>query len=241
MPGAIKLASNEVPYGPLPGVRRGHRRGRGRRRTATRTWPRSRCASASPSCSASAPDRVATGCGSVGSGRTSGHGVLPRRGRDPVLLALVRGVPDHRGDRRRGGVRVPNTAEHGHDLAAMAAAVTDRTRLIMRVQSQQPDRYVPARGGTDRLPRRGARRTCWWSSTRRTGSSSPTRPCRTALARYGDRPERGRAADDVQGLGTGRPAGRLPRRPAGGGGRGPQGDHAVLHLGRSPRRPLSPR
>jgi histidinol-phosphate aminotransferase len=35
-------------------------------------------------------------------------------------------------------VRVPNTAGHGHDLPAMAAAVTDRTRMILVCNPNNP-------------------------------------------------------------------------------------------------------
>ena len=39
---------------------------------------------------------------------------------------------------RRDSVRVPNTADHGHDLPAMAAAITDRTRLILVCNPNNP-------------------------------------------------------------------------------------------------------
>ncbi len=35
-------------------------------------------------------------------------------------------------------VRVPNTADHGHDLKAMLAAITDRTRLIFVCNPNNP-------------------------------------------------------------------------------------------------------
>jgi histidinol-phosphate aminotransferase len=53
-------------------------------------------------------------------------------------------------------VRVPNTAEHGHDLAAMAAAVTDRTRLVLVCNPNNPTGTALRRddldGFLDRVP-----------------------------------------------------------------------------------------
>jgi histidinol-phosphate aminotransferase len=55
-------------------------------------------------------------------------------------------------------VRVPNTGGHGHDLGAMADAITDRTPAGVRLQSEQP---------------RPVRRC---AGTLSTGSSRPYRP-----------------------------------------------------------------
>src|SRR4029079_9571841 len=48
-------------------------------------------------------------------------------------------------------VRVPNTPAHGHDLAAMAAAVTDRTRLIFVCNPNNPTGTSLRRAELDRF------------------------------------------------------------------------------------------
>ena len=100
LPEAIKLASNEVPYGPLPGVVEAVTEA-ARSRTATRTWAWSRCAtrSAERYGVSRRPDRHRLRFG--GARRAPRRGHLPARRRDRLLVALVRGVPDHRGRRRR--------------------------------------------------------------------------------------------------------------------------------------------
>ena len=59
-------------------------------------------------------------------------------------------------------VRVPNTAGHGHDLPAMAAAVTDRTRLVFVCNPNNPTGTAVRRAELDRfldaVPRRRAGR-----------------------------------------------------------------------------------
>src|SRR5690606_1783245 len=131
VPGTIKLASNEVPYGPLPGVveaittaaQNSHR------------YPdlgvvalRARLAEHV----GVAPDRVATGCGSVAllehlAKATCQHAddEIVHSGRWFEAYPIVTIAAGAR------GVRVPNRPDHGHDLPAMAAAVTDRTRLVL--------------------------------------------------------------------------------------------------------------
>jgi histidinol-phosphate aminotransferase len=46
-------------------------------------------------------------------------------------------------------VKVPNTAEHGHDLEAMAAAITDRTRLVLVCNPNNPTGTVVRRAAID--------------------------------------------------------------------------------------------
>lgn len=137
MPEAIKLASNEVPYGPLPGV------------------PEAIAAAASqvhryPDMGVVAlrealadrhgidPARIATGCGSVAlcehlAKATALPGdeiVFSWRSFEayPIIVAATGAT----------AVRVPNTPGHGHDLAAMAAAVTDRTRMVFVCNPNNP-------------------------------------------------------------------------------------------------------
>ncbi|MEV6929437.1 histidinol-phosphate transaminase [Dactylosporangium sp. NPDC051485] len=137
VPGAIKLASNEVPYGPLPGVVEAvtaavagvHRypdmgvtelRGRLAERLGVD------------------PERIATGCGSVAlfehlfrvTCLPGDEAVYAWRSFEayPIIGATTAAT----------SVRVPNTVTHGHDLDAMAAAITERTRLVIVCNPNNP-------------------------------------------------------------------------------------------------------
>ena len=210
---AIKLASNEVPYGPLPGVVEavteaaagvaplpGHGRGRAARR-------------ARRAATASTPDRIATGCGSVALAEHLVRGHLPARRRGRLLVALVRGVPDHRGDRRRDQRA---GAEHRRTTAttstAMAAAITDRTRLIFVCNPNNPTGTAVRRAELDRVPRRGAGRRAGGARRGVPGVRHRRRTCPDGLERVRRPAQRGGAAHAVQGVGPGRAAGRLPGR-----------------------------
>ena len=137
VPGAIKLASNEVPYGPLPGVvdaitqaaQQSHR------------YPDMGVVALRDKIAERygvAPERVGTGCGSVAMAEhlaraTCGVGdeiVYSWRSFEayPIIAATTAAT----------SVQVPNTATHGHDLGAMLAAVTDRTRMILVCNPNNP-------------------------------------------------------------------------------------------------------
>jgi histidinol-phosphate aminotransferase len=137
VPGAIKLASNEVPYGPLPGVvdaitqaaQQSHR------------YPDMGVVALRDKIAERygvAPERVGTGCGSVAMAEhlaraTCGVGdeiVYSWRSFEayPIIAATTAAT----------SVQVPNTAAHGHDLDAMLAAVTDRTRMILVCNPNNP-------------------------------------------------------------------------------------------------------
>jgi histidinol-phosphate aminotransferase len=137
VPGAIKLASNEVPYGPLPGVvealadaaANSHR------------YPDMGVLALREALAdryGVTVDRIAAGCGSVA---LTEHLVratcLPG---DEVVYAWrsFEAYPIIAAIAGATSVRVPNTAEHGHDLAAMAAAVDDRTRLVFVCNPNNP-------------------------------------------------------------------------------------------------------
>ena len=99
-------------------------------------------------------------------------GVLRPRRRGRLRVALLRGLPD-RGHRRGGAtsVQVPVTADGRHDLDAMVAAITDRTKVVLVCTPNNPTGPAVTQTELDALPRQGAARTCWSSSTRRTSSS----------------------------------------------------------------------
>jgi histidinol-phosphate aminotransferase len=136
-PGAIKLASNEVPYGPLPGV-------------VEAITDAARLTHRYPDMGVVAlrdkladkygvdPQRVATGCGSVAMAEHLARATcLPG---DEMLYAWrsFEAYPIIAATTGATSVRVPNTAAHGHDLPAMAAAVTDRTRMILICNPNNP-------------------------------------------------------------------------------------------------------
>jgi histidinol-phosphate aminotransferase len=128
---AIKLASNEVPYGLLPGVAeaiasaaaQGHR------------YPDMGVLAERYKVDI---DRVATGCGSVAlfehvvkAAAAPGDEVLYSWRSFEAYPIVVAGVG-------ATSVRVPNDADHGHDLDAMAAAVTERTRIVVVCNPNNP-------------------------------------------------------------------------------------------------------
>jgi histidinol-phosphate aminotransferase len=137
MPGAIKLSSNEVPYGPLPGVVEAVTQAA----ASAHRYPdmavvalRERLAERL----GVSPDRVATGCGSVALAEHLATATC--RDGDEILFAWrsFEAYPIITATAGATAVRVPNTPEHGHDLPAMAAAVTERTRLIFVCNPNNP-------------------------------------------------------------------------------------------------------
>jgi histidinol-phosphate aminotransferase len=134
---AIKLASNEVPYGPLPGVpeavaaavRDAHR------------YPDMGVAVLRDKLAARygvAPDRIVTGCGSVALAEILAKSTcLPG---DEIVYSWrsFEAYPIIAAGVGATSVRVPNTPDHGHDLRAMANAVTDRTRLVIVCNPNNP-------------------------------------------------------------------------------------------------------
>jgi len=137
VPGAIKLASNEVPYGPLPGVVEAVAEavaGSHRYPDMAVVELRARIAGRL----GIDADRIATGCGSVAlfehlfrvTCMPGDEAIYPWRSFEayPIIGATTAAV----------SVRVPNTAEHAHDLDAMAAAITGKTRLIIVCNPNNP-------------------------------------------------------------------------------------------------------
>ncbi|GAA0544647.1 histidinol-phosphate transaminase [Paractinoplanes ferrugineus] len=147
---AIKLASNEVPYGPLPGVieavtetmRQSHR------------YPDMGVVALRDALAARygvAADRIVTGCGSVALAETLAKATcLPG---DEIVHSWrsFEAYPIISAGVGATSVRVPNTAGHGHDLAAMADAVTDRTRLVIVCNPNNPTGTAVHKAELDRF------------------------------------------------------------------------------------------
>jgi histidinol-phosphate aminotransferase len=147
---AIKLASNEVPYGPLPGVveavtetmRQSHR------------YPDMGVVALRDALAARfgvAADRIVTGCGSVALAEILVKATcLPG---DEIVYSWrsFEAYPIISAGVGATSVRVPNTAAHGHDLAAMADAITDRTRLVIVCNPNNPTGTAVRRAELDRF------------------------------------------------------------------------------------------
>ena len=136
-PGAIKLASNEVPYGPLPGVVDAI----GKAATDTHRYPDMGVVVLRETLAARVgvdAQRIATGCGSVAMTEHLARATcLPG---DELLYSWrsFEAYPIIAATTGATSVQVPNTAEHGHDLTAMAEAVTSRTRMILVCNPNNP-------------------------------------------------------------------------------------------------------
>jgi histidinol-phosphate aminotransferase len=137
VPGAIKLASNEVPYGPLPGVveavvqaAEGVHRYPDMGVVALRQKLAERLG---------VPvERIATGCGSVALAEHLVRAAcMPG---DEILYSWrsFEAYPIIAATAAATSVRVPNTAAHTHDLPAMAAAITPRTRVVIVCTPNNP-------------------------------------------------------------------------------------------------------
>lgn len=134
---AVKLASNEVPYGPLPGVVEAA----GAALRTSHRYPDMGVAELRDRIGGRLgvdPTRVVTGCGSVALAEILVKATcLPG---DEVIYSWrsFEAYPIIVAGAGATSVRVPNTAAYGHDLAALAAAVTDRTRLIFVCNPNNP-------------------------------------------------------------------------------------------------------
>jgi histidinol-phosphate aminotransferase len=155
-PGAIKLASNEVPYGPLPGVVEAITQAAAN----AHRYPDMGVVALREALAQRygvPAGRIATGCGSVALTEHLARATcLPG---DEILYSwrAFEAYPIIAAATGATSVRVPNDAGHGHDLAAMAAAVTGRTRMILVCNPNNPtgtavrraelDRFLAAVGG----------------------------------------------------------------------------------------------
>jgi histidinol-phosphate aminotransferase len=134
---AIKLASNEVPYGPLPGVADAV----GEAMLQSHRYPDMGVQVLRDKLAAHygvAAERIVTGCGSVA---LAEHLIkatcLPG---DEIVYSWrsFEAYPIIGAGAGALSVKVPNTAVHGHDLAAMSAAITDRTRVVIVCNPNNP-------------------------------------------------------------------------------------------------------
>jgi histidinol-phosphate aminotransferase len=150
MPEAIKLASNEVPYGPLPGVveavaeaAAGAHRYPDMGVVALRELLAER--------HGVSPDRIATGCGSVALCEHLARATcLPG---DEIVYSWrsFEAYPIVVATTGASSVRVPNTPRHGHDLTAMSAAVTEQTRMVLVCNPNNPTGTSVRRAELDRF------------------------------------------------------------------------------------------
>ncbi|KUJ70211.1 aminotransferase [Streptomyces albus subsp. albus] len=149
-PAAYKLSSNENPYPPLPGVLESATRAAG----AFNRYPDMACTGLMNELSErfEVPlGHLATGTGSVGVAQqlvqaTSGPG-------DEVLYAWrsFEAYPIITQVSGATSVRVPLDEGEVHDLDAMAAAITDRTRLIFVCNPNNPTGTVVRRAELERF------------------------------------------------------------------------------------------
>ncbi|GAA5202176.1 histidinol-phosphate transaminase [Rugosimonospora acidiphila] len=138
LPGTIKLASNEVPYGPLPGVVEAITAAA----SNSHRYPDLGTVALRDALAARYgvdPGRIVTGCGSVALAEHLAKATCVERGDEimyswrsfeayPIIVAVAGAT----------ALRVPNLADHGHDLPAMAAAVTPRTRMVLICNPNNP-------------------------------------------------------------------------------------------------------
>ena len=137
VPGAIKLASNEVPFGPLPGLPVSLVVAA----AGTHRYPDMGVVELRDVIARKFgvdPARVATGCGSVALAEhlfsatclPGDEAVYAWRSFEAYpIIAAVAGATS---------VRVPNAAGHRHDLAAMRDAITPNTRLVLVCNPNNP-------------------------------------------------------------------------------------------------------
>jgi histidinol-phosphate aminotransferase len=145
---AIKLASNEVPYGPLPGVVEAIAEAA----AGAHRYPDMGVVALREALAERhrvTADRIATGCGSVAlCEHLARAACLPG---DEIVYSWrsFEAYPIISTTTGATSVRVPNTAGHEHDLPAMAAAITERTRLVLVCNPNNPTGTAVSRADLD--------------------------------------------------------------------------------------------
>jgi histidinol-phosphate aminotransferase len=146
VPGSIKLASNETVFGPLPSVRKAIERAT----ESVNRYPDSACVQlkaalakhlSSVGSADFAPEQVAVGCGSVSLSQQLVQ--ITASAGDEVVMGWrsFELYPPQVQVAGATAIKVPLT-DHVHDLYAMLAAVTDRTRLIFVCNPNNPTSTV---------------------------------------------------------------------------------------------------
>ncbi|WFE26313.1 histidinol-phosphate transaminase [Solwaraspora sp. WMMD791] len=150
LPEAIKLASNEVPFGPLPGVVEAVAQAA----ASTHRYPDMGVLALRGALAERlgvAAERVVTGCGSVAlCEHLMRASCLPG---DEVVYSWrsFEAYPIIAATTAANSRRVPNTATHGHDLPAMAAAITEQTRMVLVCNPNNPTGSSVRRAELDRF------------------------------------------------------------------------------------------
>ena len=150
LPEAIKLASNEVPYGPLPGVTEAIAEAAGQ----VHRYPDMGVVALRAEIAERygvAPERIATGAGSVAlMEHLVKAATLPG---DEIVYSWrsFEAYPIIAAGAAATSVRVPNNAGHGHDLDAMAQAITDKTRMVIVCNPNNPTGTAVRRAELERF------------------------------------------------------------------------------------------
>jgi histidinol-phosphate aminotransferase len=150
LPEAIKLASNEVPYGPLPGVVEAVTEAAAN----VHRYPDMGVVALRDVLADKydvPADRIATGCGSVALAEHLARVTcLPG---DEIVYSWrsFEAYPIISATTAATSVRVPNDAAHGHDLEAMADAITDATRMVLVCNPNNPTGTSVRRAQLDRF------------------------------------------------------------------------------------------
>jgi histidinol-phosphate aminotransferase len=150
VPGAVKLSSNETPEGPLPSVAKAIAEAT----TEVNRYPDisvGKLAGRLAEKLGVAGERVAVGCGSVALCQQLVQAMC--RPGDEVLFAWrsFESYPIVSQIACATAVRVPLDAGHTHDLQAMAAAVTPRTRVVFVCNPNNPTGTANRRAELDRF------------------------------------------------------------------------------------------
>jgi histidinol-phosphate aminotransferase len=138
LPEAIKLASNEVPFGPLPGVVKAVTEAA----MTSHRYPDMAVVALRDAIAkkyGASADRIATGCGSVALAEHLARATC-KSTTDEIVYSWrsFEAYPIIAATTGAKSVQVPNTPEHGHNLPAMAGAVTKKTRMVLVCNPNNP-------------------------------------------------------------------------------------------------------
>lgn len=147
-PGGVKLSSNEVPFPPAPAIAHALENGQWNRYPdATALGVRTRLAAKY----GVTPDEILVGAGSVA---LLAQWILAAAGPGDNVVYSWRSFEAYPGLVTVAGassIQVPNTPDHRHDIDAMIAAVTERTRVLIVCSPNNPTSQVVTREEFERL------------------------------------------------------------------------------------------